>query len=199
MNKLLSGSSLSTGWFCPGLDASLFELKIIIKEGVQQARMMLLKLPINCEWRRGGREAILWYHSEIHMYFPLFSAYQELMVSSEMIGFCQNRNWWDPFYSNDYAEKSTRGKGKCWKSSRSAEIVVSIHHGHHTITKTSSHTDLPQVTETKKEQSLTQWHSLWMKMWKKQSKEGKKIICAVQKGIQEWRNRAFIQLILPSK
>lgn len=84
MNKLLSGSSLSTGWFCLGLDASLFELKIIIKEGVQQARMMLLKLPINCEWRRGGREAILWYHSEIHTYFPLFSAYQELMVSSEM-------------------------------------------------------------------------------------------------------------------
>lgn len=121
------------------------------------------------------------------------------LVQKWQLGFCQNRNWWDPFYSNDYAEKSTRGKEKCWKSSRSAEDVVSNHHGHHTITKTSSHTDLPQVTETKKEQSLTQWHSLWMKMWKKQSKEGKKIICAVQKGIQEWRSRAFIQLILPSK
>lgn len=83
-NELLSGSSLSTGWFCLGLDASLFELKISIKEEVQQARMMLLKLPIYWEWRRGGREATLRYHSEKHTYFPLFSAYQKLKNSSEM-------------------------------------------------------------------------------------------------------------------
>lgn len=74
-----------TGQFCLGLDASLFELKISIKEEVQQARMMLLKIPIYCEWRRWRRGATLRYRSELCTYFPLFSAYQKLKNSSEMV------------------------------------------------------------------------------------------------------------------
>lgn len=31
------------------------------------------------------------------------------------------------------------------------------------------------------------------------SKEGRKRLCAVQKEIQDWKERAFIQLILASK
>lgn len=131
-NELLSSSSLSTGWFCLGLEASLFELKISVKEEVQQARTMLLKLHIYCEWRRGGREEPLWYHSEIHTYFPLFSAYQKLKNSSEMTARILTEH---RLMGSILSQWLWRCKGNCWKSSRCAEDLVSIRHRHHTITK----------------------------------------------------------------